>query len=397
MPQASPRPLLSLACGLTLAGCNAGSIGIGSGTDRMSGDHRRAASDDRRAGDDHPPADPITPGDSGHGADARAPADDSSPGDPGGPLSDQVHFIGRFDTRDSTGPRFAWTYSGFWTRLEGTALDLTLAGSTNIRFRVVVDGSVTTTFKTDGTTELIHVAAGLANGLHDVEVYRDSEASWGDSQFIAFAPVGGGTLVTSAPKSSRRLQVVGDSITAGYGNEGCPFSTDTQNGYLTYGARAARTLAVEPHIIAWSGIGMYRNYDGATTNTMPDRYELALAYDATATWDHAQFVPDAIVVNLGTNDFAKGDPGQNYIDAYVRFLDHLRQLFPNVLVLATDMTGSDFSARLDQVVAAAANPKVKKLTLTVPARNGCDGHPDLAADARMADDLVARLQLELGW
>ena len=97
-----------------------------------------------------------------------------------------------------------------------------------------------------------------------------------------------------AAPATRRLEVIGDSISAGYGNEGtypCQFTSATENQYLSYEALAARALNAELYTEAWSGIGMLHNYDGGTTDVMPDRYPRTLPERATSTWDFARFVP----------------------------------------------------------------------------------------------------------
>ena len=59
-----------------------------------------------------------------------------------------------------------------------------------------------------------------------------------------------------------------------------------------------------------SGQGIYRNYGGDMTNTLPMVYTRALTNDATPAWDF-RTQPQAVVINLGTNDISnnKGDPG----------------------------------------------------------------------------------------
>ena len=97
------------------------------------------------------------------------------------------------------------------------------------------------------------LASGLPAGEHLVELYRRTEANQGESQFLGF-DFGEGALLAPPPRAERRIELVGDSITAGYGNEGadmsCPFSPDTENHYLTYGALAARQLGAEASTVA---------------------------------------------------------------------------------------------------------------------------------------------------
>lgn len=313
------------------------------------------------------------------------------------PSAAPVHFIGRVDTRDVDAPRCAWTYCGLSTRFRGTALDVAIGGAPGIAFQVVVDGSATMAFKTSVAQKTYRVAEGLPAGEHDVTVVRRSEAFFGASELRGFVPAAGDELVPSTPTVTRRVDFIGDSITAGYGNEGCPFSTDTENGYLSYAAIAARALGADVRIEAWSGSGIYRDGNGSTAGTMAERYDLTLPEDPTSRWDSTQWIPDAIIVNLGTNDFLRSDPGQPFVDAYVRFVRSLRAGYPNALVLCAVNGNVRIGLTIDQVVATLDDAKVERLDLAVPDWNGCDGHPSVAADHAMATQLAARLRAELGW
>ncbi len=161
---------------------------------------------------------------------------------------------------------------------------------------------------------------------------------------------------------------------------------------------AARAVNAEVHVEAWSGRGMARNYDGSTDGLLPELYELALPDDGTSVWNHAAWVPDAVVINLGTNDFNAGVNGPSFVTAYTAFVTRLRGLYPDALILcAINQSGDPFSASIDQVLTNVADARVAKINLDAPNWSGCDGHPDVIADQAMADTLAARLRLELGW
>lgn len=69
------------------------------------------------------------------------------------------------------------------------------------------------------------------------------------------------------------LEVIGDSISAGYGNLAgyvpCDFGTTFEDGFMTYGAIAARMTDADVHIEAISGIGMAVAVDGLTALRCP--------------------------------------------------------------------------------------------------------------------------------
>ena len=120
-------------------------------------------------------------------------------------------------------------------------------------------------------------------------VWKRTEGSQGDNRFLGLDVVGG-QLGAPPAAPDRRIEIYGDSISAGYGMDGkgpnCPYTPDTENHYLTYGALTARALSAELHTVAWSGIGMYRNYNviGASPDAMPYVYARTLATKADSAW-----------------------------------------------------------------------------------------------------------------
>ena len=159
-------------------------------------------------------------------------------------------------------------------------------------------------------------------------MFRRTEAFEGETTFRGFDFGSGGALLAPPPAPDRRLEVIGDSISAGYGVEGadqyCSFTAATENHEKTYEAVAANKVGADLVTVAWSGIGMLRDYSGDTSNNMPARYDLTLPLSAGSSWDFSRYVPGAVVINLGTNDFAQGDPGQAFVTAYAGFVQHLR-------------------------------------------------------------------------
>jgi len=213
--------------------------------------------------------------------------------------------------------------------------------------------------------------------------------------------------------AKHRLEVIGDSISAGYGNEGtnpCQFTAATENQYLSYEAIAARAVDAELFTEAWSGIGMLHSYEGSTTDQMPVRYLRTLPERATSAWDFGKFVPEAVVINLGTNDFSKGDPGADFQTAYLKFVSDLRGHYPSArffLAVGSMLSGDSYTkaaAYLKAVIDARASAGDKNLTLLEFGSQdgnadglGCDYHPSLKTHQKMADKLIAALKADLGW
>ena len=322
-----------------------------------------------------------------------------------------VRFVGRFDRGDAAGPRFAWSGSAIIARFSGTSVGVRLAGAQ--QYAVVLDGVLGPKLVIAPGGALTSIAAGLPAGEHTVALFRRTEASQGESQFLGF-DFGGGTLLAPPPAPDRRIEMVGDSITCGYGVEGanmnCAYTADTQNQYLAYGDITGRTLGADVVTVAWSGKGVVCNYgDDATscTDPFPVYYDRVLPDRADSQWDFS-WQPHVVVVNLGTNDFSTAmDPtAEQFSAAYRTFLQHIRGKYPASLILCTVaplLGGADLTtarAAIDAAVAATADTRIKSFTMdeTDPADGfGCDYHPSVKTHEKMAAALTAKLKQELGW
>jgi lysophospholipase L1-like esterase len=222
----------------------------------------------------------------------------------------------------------------------------------------------------------------------------------------------GGTLLAPPPAPDRRIEVIGDSITCGYGNEGtnpCAFTPDTEDHYRTYAAIAARNLQAELYTVAWSGKGVIHNYGDDKDEPFPSLYDRALATDASSSWDFSRFQPHVVVINLGTNDFSTdGDPDEpTFSNAYRTFLRHVREKYPNaqILCLAPTSLGGDDLTRartyIESVVSGlrtGGDTKIEAHALQYTETGvGCDSHPSLQTHAAMGQALTTKLRSLLGW
>lgn len=316
-------------------------------------------------------------------------------------------FLGRFADDGS----FSWSGTGIDLAFTGTEISVTLEDSGDNFLEVIVDGTATTLDLMPGMNTY-ELASDLDEGEHRVTLHRRTEASFNATRFISFSVPESAFLPVPVPE--HRLEIIGDSITAGYGNEdegpSCPFTAATENHYQTYGAIAARELGVDLHTEAWSGIGMYRGYGGSMTDQMPVRFLRTIPTDEASVWDFTQYVPDAVVINLGTNDFSVGDPGAPFEEAYEAFLADLRGRYPDArfyCAVGPMLSGDTYNAakaHLENVIAARAadgddNVGLIEFSPIDQATEGigCDYHPNVATNERMADTLVARLRADLGW
>ncbi|MEM7154644.1 MAG: SGNH/GDSL hydrolase family protein [Myxococcota bacterium] len=316
-----------------------------------------------------------------------------------------VHWVGRFDTSEPGIRRMGWSGAGFVVRFDGTGASVRMDDAARY-FTVVIDGEVQAPLATTPGLRDYVLARGLPAGHHVVELYRRTEGHFGPTEIHEVMLEG---TLAAPPIETRRIEIVGDSISAGYGNEGvspCSFSAETENHYLTYGAMAARAVGAEVQTVAWSGKGAIYNYGDDRLQPLPELYDRTIATE-TDPW-RFDWQPDVVVINLGTNDFSTDDdPSQTqFSEAYLALLVHLREVYPSamMLVVAPSLFGAEASlvqGYLGDVVArrrAAGDARVAFADINVAwLGSGCDGHPDVATHEAMAARLVDALQQHLGW
>jgi len=140
---------------------------------------------------------------------------------------------------------------------------------------------------------------------------------------------------SSKPKqdpANLKMEFVGDSYTCGFGNMGkppCDITPQTQNVHESFVEKTARYLNVEEiHIACMSGKGVVKNWDDSTwfsKDPVPAYYPRALANNASSLWDFESFIPDMVVITLGTNDFVSPvfPTFEQFTHGYQVFLDFI--------------------------------------------------------------------------
>jgi lysophospholipase L1-like esterase len=324
--------------------------------------------------------------------------------------SPPVRFVGRFDLSEPEHPRFAWSASAIQTRFTGKTLHVHLRGTGYDELQVVVDGAPSGVIAMNPSKEDYEVVSGLGDGPHELVLSKRTEPRVGEVQFLGFEP--GVALAPPVRAPGRRIELIGDSITAGYGAEGVgPRCTGSafalENEFLSYGALAARSVGAEHVTVAWSG---------RTTEEMNDLYDRILPARPASRWDFTKWTPDAVVINLGTNEFNHADPGQGaFTKPYLAFVQKVRAVYPRAVIVCalgpmlTDNypTGVHALTRargyISQVVTQLRNAGDTRVSfLEFPSQDfanglGCDYHPSLKTHRLMAEQLTRVLRAQLQW
>ena len=140
------------------------------------------------------------------------------------------------------------------------------------------------------------------------------------------------------PPKPFAIEFIGDSYSCGWGNLGfppCDYEPRTQNIHEAFTQKTARYLnATQLQVNCWSGKGVVKNYDDTTPtskNPFPVYYSRALANDPEEEWhfEKSSFVPDVLVITLGTNDFCTQQvPSfKEFKAGYQKFIDFIMETY----------------------------------------------------------------------
>ena len=315
------------------------------------------------------------------------------------PASDPcVLYYGRWDkTTNPEAPAAAWSATYVKARFNGTGVSVKMTVSDTSTYLKQIDGGAMTRFDVAGTNstpvQTIQLFTGLPAGDHEIAIYRRSEGGYG-MYTVQGLVIENGHVIAPNPPSSRRMECMGNSITAGLGADGDPSTMpqeklgsnlDNDNTMGAWCVQTALKLGADWQVVAHSGQGMYENlnqygaFAGQTEYghiiTMYDEYQWThypswsaappynWEYNATNNrlqWNFSSYIPHVAIFAIGTNDYINvslnssrnNEAARNQQDAdfkakYMSFLDMVRSHYPkgnttiflHGIILGDDGTG----------------------------------------------------------
>ena len=344
------------------------------------------------------------------------------------PTDSRIVYTGRISFTHPDRP--AWNYPGvqIMATFEGTSLRM-LAKPRSGYFMAQIDQAEPFKVAFRGERDsVVTLATALPEGRHLIRLMYVIEGYEFFPEFWGFVLDDGRQLVEAPLLPSRKIEFIGNSITCGYGNEGLKkeegFDYATENHYYSYASITARNLQAQHWVVARSGIGAYRNYDGPKTgnpdSNMPVQYEYTgyawkpeLRKEPTflqEKWDFNRYQPDVVCINLGTNDLSTPNYDLSLLkQGYQKLLKMVRQHNPKAKIVF--LTGSMLYHQelqlakqlLDEVTAEAqkaGDKEVYRFDMAPINGNkyyGNDWHPNIYQDEKMANELTPYLRQLMNW
>lgn len=260
------------------------------------------------------------------------------------------------------------------------------------------------------------LAKDLPKGAHVAQVRKATEGLCTSWEILSLETDGAFQSPPAAPK--RKIEIIGDSLSAGNGAQRDSTviekgTAEQENALRAYGFNAASRLGAQANVFAVSGgcVGKYPELYGA--NVVPElfsKYFPNCRDEKKYAWDFSLYVPDAVIVDLGTNDLlaglARGMDEEALLSSlraqYESFLSTLREKYPQAAVFVCcgvynnlDLINPVFIASYNDVFAEIAG---KFENMYCYEFDACRlGHPDGDESAEYGAELAEFMRSALGW
>ncbi len=320
---------------------------------------------------------------------------------------DSVRILGRSVAVNGKA-EFNWPMSGIEFEFDGKSASVYVAECTNTSYiNASVDGSDTAERIEVSKAGWVKVADGLSDGSHTVKVTRSSEASNG---LLAFSQVKtDGTYIKPTLEKARKIEFIGDSYTVGYGNLEYGKDSNVKNAantdtWRSYAGYASRFLDADANIAAVSGKGVCMNYISPSANSvstvgnMSEQYKYAnpLFSGATnANWNFESYIPQVVVVFLGTNDYSgtnpRGNNPQYFYEQYKNLLKTIRQKYPDAHIFCCAKPSGSYGDYVKKAVDDMNSPKYHFVTITSFKGSGVHSHPYYTEAEKMGRELAENI------
>lgn len=344
------------------------------------------------------------------------------------PTSENVKFLGRsYLEKDVLWMCFSGTGAAF--NIEANHLEVQISGDSGAKLRKDNGSAARIVVFVNGERKLDEM---ILKQSQNFVVFDGTETVKGEVQIVkvsesANSIAGISKIITDAngkisPTEQKNLKIefIGDSITCGYGvddlDKNHHFATSTEDNTKTYAYKTAQMLNADYSMVSLSGWGVVSGYTSGSKNedsVLPKVYDkIGFTWGTTFNgkqpqsikWDFSKFVPDFVVINLGTNDdsYVRGDQKkkQEFEKSYIEFLKDIRKKNPDAKIVCTlGIMGDNLFSSIENAVLEYSNQTDDKnvFALRFAPQQASDGiaadwHPSEKTHEKAANLLTSKIK-----
>lgn len=327
------------------------------------------------------------------------------------PADKRINYFGRFDMTDPAKPVFNWSGAIIEARFPGPTIGMSISHA-NAYYDIEIDGVIDTVISCSSNQQYIF-SKTLSQSMHTLRIILRSEDHYSKATFQGIYLANGKTLGEAPAKPDRKIEFIGDSYTAGYGIESPGRSCDEfalkkyTNANKAFPLLITKSFHAQSIVLGWSGKGVVRNYgDSKKRSDMPYSYyyDRLLGEADQMKWDFIKWIPDLVVICLGTNDFSTNPHPDDsmYIGDYHKLIKRIVTNYPSAKIACVATTDETIKRLVKQVVTEENgvfnHSQVFAADFPATVENmACDWHPSLTDNRNIAKGIVDVIMKKLSW
>ena len=333
---------------------------------------------------------------------------------------EKLQYCGRIDWSNPKEPVFVYPCTSLGLRFTGEILKVRVRNKNEYwdnYLGCVIDGKqITLLLNKEGETLLEIPVEKNETGEHEALLFKRQD-SCHECAILELELAEDAILLEMPPKPERKIEVYGDSVSAGEVSEAVDYvekedpqhNGEYSNSWYSYAWMTARKLNAQIHDIAQGGIALIDNTGwfhepeavGMETAWNKIHYNTVLA--EPMDWDFTQYTPQVVIVAIGQNDshpddYMKedyhGERAAIWRAHYKSFLEKLRNTYPDAQIICCTTLLQHDKGWDDSIAEAVREMKDEKISQYLFRRNGSGtpGHLRIPEAEEMAEELAAYIE-----
>ena len=334
-------------------------------------------------------------------------------------LNENIIYSGRIDFSNPKGVTMYYPSSYAKFRFRGSVCKVVLENKKvwwDNYIGSVIDGEQKKYKLIDEGEQCIDLSEGLDDGEHAIMLFKRMDGCHSLS-IKGFILQEGSEIYKEDTRETRRIEVFGDSVSAGEVSEAVAFegkedpihNGEFSNSWYSYAWITARKLNAELHNISQGGIALMDNtgyfcepnYIGMIHCFDKLNYHAALG--PVTSWNFNKYTPHIVIVAIGQNDSHPEDyMAEDYAcekaikwrETYQDFIKNIRKIYPHasIILKTTILNHHDHWDRsIEEIKKCLNDSKVFHFTYTNNGK-GTPGHIRIHEAERMAEELTAFIE-----
>lgn len=337
------------------------------------------------------------------------------------PDHERLQYQGRIDFANPIAPVWVFPCTCVGMRFTGTSVKVTLENHHscwNNYMGYILDGVQGKILLMESGKATYTIKGYMEDGEHELLLFKRMD-SCHTVTFYGFEIEDGARILQGKKQPSRRIEVYGDSVSAGevseavayMGREDPEHNGEYSNSWYSYAWITARKLNASIHDIAQGGIALL---DGTGWFAAPEFKGMESCYDKieyhpglgpSVDWDFTKYRPHLVIIAIGQNDSNprdcmaedyQGQQAEHWREHYQKFVENIREIYPKAeIILKTTIL--EHSVKWDEAIEEVCQ-RLKEKDQHIHhfrySNNGCGtkGHIRIPEAEQMAEELTLFIQ-----